>query len=152
LSEHKPVSSFGAYSARQLATLIGRLRSARSFKNFLVSQDETYVGRPEGRDNIFKFLRACEYGLPQHFAVIELFVKLQSKAADYSLFVGGLSSWFKPDILKELDEEGVPIQISERFYADGDTKASLKRRLKELPQTSGNGMTEFEQTWIQEAL
>lgn len=152
LSEHKPVVGFGAYNPPQLATLINRLRGATSLKSFLLSQDESYKGKPEGRDNIFKFLRACEYGLPQHFAVIELFVKQLVEGADYSLFVGGLSSWFKPEVLKELDEEGIPIQISEKFYEDGDTKASLKLRLNGLCQVNDNRLTEFERTWIEEAL
>lgn len=152
LSAHKPVVGFGAYNPRQLATLINKLRRAVSLKSFLLSQDKSYQGRPEGRDNIFKFLRACEYGLPQHFAVIELFVKQQVKRADYSLFVSGLSSWFKPEILKELDEEGIPIQISEMFHVDGDTKASLKQRLARLCQANDKRLTDFERSWIKEAL
>lgn len=152
LSEHKPVSSFGAFSPQQLTLLINKLRRATGMKSFLLSQDESYRGRPEGRDNIFKFLRACEYGLPQHFAVIELFVKQLADEADYSLFIGSISSWFMPEALKELDEEGIPIQISEQFYADGDTKASLKRRLKVLCEAEDRRMTDFERDWIMEAL
>lgn len=152
LCAHRQVSNFGAFSAKQLATLINLLRQSTSLRDFLILQDANYKGRPEGRDNIFKFLRACEYGLPQHFAVIELFVRQMRDGADYGLFVGSISSWFKPEILKELDEEGIPIQISERFYAEGDTKRSLKDRLAKLSKAQQSPMTEFEQKWIQDAL
>ena len=151
LCEHKPVHGFGAFSPKQLATLINMLRQANTLKSFLLQQDASYQGSPEGRDNIFKFLRGCEYGLPQHFAVIELFVKQLTDNADYSLFVGGLSSWFKPEVLKELDEEGIPIQISEKFHINGDTKASLKQRLAVLCQAEDTRLTNFERDWVREA-
>jgi hypothetical protein len=117
----------------------------------LLQQDRTFKGQPEGRDNVFQFLRACEYGLPQHFAVVELFMKQMSSDVDYRLFLGGISSWFKPEVLKELDEEGIPIQVSEKFHKDGDTKASLKRRLLDMCQAEDSRLTVFEQDWIMEA-
>lgn len=149
---HKPIGGFGAFSTRQLATLINKLRQAPTLKSFLLSQDESYKGRPEGADNIFKFLRACEYGLPQHFAVVELFVKQQVYGANYSLFVGSISSWFRPEVLKELDEEGIPIQISEQFHVEGDTKISLKSRLAEMCEGKDVRLSNFERDWIIEAL
>lgn len=152
ICEHKPVTSFGAFNDRQLATLINKLRQAETIKKFITEQDSGYQGRPEGRDNIFKFLRACEYGLPQHFSVAELFVKQILTGADYSLFIGGISSWFRPIILKELDEEGIPIQISERFYRDGDTKLTLKSRLVGLCIDGEDRLTEFEKDWILDAV
>lgn len=148
----KPASTFGAYNAKQLATLINKLRQAQTLKGFLLEQDKSYKGRSEGRDNIFKFLRACEYGLPQHLAVVELFVKQQVDGVDFSLFVGSISSWFKPEILKEMDEEGIPIQVSEQFYVDGDTKTSLKKRLALLCQRKDKRLTNFEREWIEEIL
>ncbi len=152
LTKVKPVSGFGAFSAKQLATLISKLRQAKSLRSFLLSQDETYQGRPEGRDNIFKFLRACEYGLPQHFSVIEMFVKQMASETDYSLFLGGISSWFRPEVLKELDEEGIPIQISEKIHVDGDTKSDLKLRLARLCDAGDERLTEFELEWMRDAL
>lgn len=146
------VDSFGAFSTRQLATLIDKLRKATSLKSFLLSQDQNYKGQPENRDNIFKFLRACEYGLPQNFALVELFVRQSSPQADYSLFLGSIGSWFQPEILKELDEEGVPIQISQAFYVDGDTKTTLRRRMSEAIQDPNVALSEFERDWLQQAL
>ncbi|MBD8878802.1 DEAD/DEAH box helicase [Roseibium polysiphoniae] len=127
--EPQKVGSFGAFNTRQLATLINKLRHATSLKRFLLDQDASYPGRPEEQDNIFKFLRACEYGLPQNFALVELFVRQIEPSADYSLFLGSVASWFRPEILKELDEEGVPIQISERFNVEGFSKSELRARL-----------------------
>ncbi len=146
------VGSFGAFNTRQLATLIDRLRKATSLKSFLLIQDLSYKGQPENRDNIFKFLRACEYGLPQNFALVELFVRQSSPQADYSLFLGSIGSWFQPEILKELDEEGVPIQISQAFYVDGDTKNTLRNRLYEAIQDPNGALSEFEREWLQQAL
>lgn len=146
------VGSFGAFNTRQLATLIDRLRKATSLKRFLLNQDQSYKGQPENRDNIFKFLRACEYGLPQNFALVELFVHQSSPQADYSLFLGSIGSWFQPEILKELDEEGVPIQISQAFYVEGDTKATLRNRLYEAIQDPKGALSEFEREWLQQAL
>ena len=149
---HQSVASFGAFNTRQLATLIDRLRKANSLKSFLLSQDQSYKGQPENRDNIFKFLRACEYGLPQNFALVELFVQQSSPQADYSLFLGSVGSWFQPEILKELDEEGVPIQISQAFYADGDSKMSLRNRLHQAIQDPKSALSEFEREWLRQAL
>ncbi|MDE4140956.1 DEAD/DEAH box helicase [Phaeobacter gallaeciensis] len=146
------VGPFGAFNTRQLATLIDRLRKATSLKSFLLDQDQSYKGQPENRDNIFKFLRACEYGLPQNFALVELFVRQSSPQADYSLFLGSIGSWFQPEILKELDEEGVPIQISQAFYVDGDTKTNLRNRLHEAIYNPKAALSEFEREWLQQAL
>lgn len=152
LCRHKKIDNFGAVSPRQLATLIDKLRKSMSMRDFLLSQDESYIGPLEGRDNIFKFLRACEYGLPQYFSIIELFVKKQSEFADYSLFLGGMSCWFMAEILKELDEESIPIQISERFYTKGDTKKTLKEKLYSLCHTQDENLTNFERQWLLDAL
>jgi late competence protein required for DNA uptake (superfamily II DNA/RNA helicase) len=152
ISKHKAINGFGAFSPKQLTLLINKLRQASTLKGFLLEQDRNYQGPPQGRDNIFKFLRACEYGLPQHFSVIELFAKQMDYKVDYSLFIGGISSWFRDEILKELDEEGIPIQVSERFYNDGDTKASLKVKLRYFCEQQSTSLTEFEKDWILEAL
>lgn len=146
------VGSFGAFSTRQLATLIDRLRKAVSLKDFIMNQDQTYNGKPENQDNIFKFLRACEYGLPQNIALVEVFVRQFSGHANYSLFLGSIGSWFQPVILKELDEEGVPIQISQAFYVDGDTKTTLRNRLYEAIQNPKVALSEFEREWLRQAL
>jgi late competence protein required for DNA uptake (superfamily II DNA/RNA helicase) len=148
----RPANKLGAYSIEQLTFRINKLRRQKTLKAFLLEQDATYSGQPEGRDNIFQFLRACEYGLPQHFVVVELFARQLAGGVDYSLFVGGISSWFKPVALKELDEEGIPIQVSEKLYTEGDSKTSLKQRLSTLCASEDPRLTSFEKDWIRDAL
>ncbi len=150
-SEQK-IDSFGAFSTRQLATLIDKLRKSKNIVDFLLNQDRSYKGKPESQDSIFKFLRSCEYGLPQNFALVEIFVRTHSPQVDYSLFIGSIASWFQPEILKELDEEGVPIQISQLFYVEGDTKTTLKNRMYEAIQNPMGRLSKFEREWLQQAL
>ena len=138
---------FGAFSAAQLTYFINDLRRASSMREFLLTYDSKYKGRPSAYDTVFKFLRACEYGLPQHFAVVELFVKQHAPATDYSLFIESISRWFKAEELKNLDEEGIPIQISERFY-EGEDKEQLVKKLLFHARGRSHELTEFEQMWI----
>lgn len=142
---------FGVFSAKQLTYFISSLRHTHLMKAFLNNYDAKYKGSAEGHDYVFKFLRACEYGLPQYFSVIELFVKQYDSEVDYSLFLHDLSRWFMPEELKNLDEEGVPIQISERFYSHGDTRVQLIEKLGRaaLGQSS---MSHFERSWVKAAL
>jgi len=148
----KNVRDFGAFSIKQLAFQIGNLRSHRSFRSFLIDHDLTFQGDLSAYDNIFKFLRACEYGLPQFFALVEIFVQKRFPHADYSYFVRELSRWFRNEALRNLDEEGVPIQISERFLQPGDDRNSLARRLSEIAVTGDTALTGFERTWLLAAL
>ncbi|MFS8977578.1 helicase-related protein [Cupriavidus necator] len=147
----RKASEFGAYTVNSLTYLINALRKARSMKAFLNEYDENYIGQPESYDNVFRFLRACEYGLPQWFSLVEAFVRASGRAADYSAFVQSLSRWFKAEILKNLDEEGIPIQISERFHVDED-KATLTEKLAALAQSQSDELTPFERDWIISAL
>lgn len=144
--------SFGAWSAPQLTFYIEQLRRSKTLRAFLLARDEGYTGKPEGHDAIFKFLRACEYGLPQFFNAVEMFVQQLDPLADYQLFIGSLSSWFRAEVLKELDEEGIPVQIAERFYVDGDSKNRLIEKLKEASSSSEDKLTDFEREWLADVL
>lgn len=142
------VRNFGAANPKHLATLINKLRQAESMKAFLVGQDEWYQGRPEDRDNIFRFIRACEYGLPQNFSVVEALVRQVHPEVDYSFFCEGIGRWFRPEILRELDEEGVPIQIGEKFHRDGDNKTTLRQRLRAACDDPNAQLSAFEREWL----
>ncbi|WP_404420470.1 DEAD/DEAH box helicase [Thalassospira australica] len=142
------VSTFGAFSDSQLTFQINMLRQSKTFKAFLLDIDDRYKGPDQSRDNIFKFLRACEYGLPQHFSLVELFLKQLGMPVDYSHFISGVTSWFRAEVLKELDEEGIPVQISERFYRPEETKQSLKQRLVSIARLGAHDLTDFERQWI----
>ncbi|MCM2573073.1 hypothetical protein NAT65_18465 [Achromobacter xylosoxidans] len=144
-------SEFGAFTPSQLTYLINALRLATSMREFLLDYDKKYNGKAEAHDNVFKFLRACEYGLPQHLAAVDMFVKQRSPQSDYSLFIQSISRWFKPEALKNLDEEGIPIQISERFYFN-ESKHALAQKLLLLARRKSERLTEFERKWILSAL
>ena len=60
-------------------------------------------------------------------------------------FVGSDSNskWRKNPVAGQ-DEEGIPIQVSEKFHKEGDTKVSLKQRLVALCQTEDARLTSFE--------
>ncbi|MGN3973661.1 DEAD/DEAH box helicase [Tsuneonella sp. SYSU-LHT278] len=143
---------FGAFSDKQLTLFISRLRHANTMRSFLLEYDQGFQGDRVGHDNVFKFLRACEYGLPQLFSVVEMFLKAEGHHVDYSLFLHDLSRWFRAEELKNLDEEGIPIQISERFYQEGDDRSALTERLTLVAQSSTSDLTEFERSWVTAAL
>jgi hypothetical protein len=150
--EVRKPNDFGARSYKQLSFFIHRLRMSHTMRTFLRSYDQSYRGDSKGYDNVFKFLRSCEYGLPQLFAVMEMFIKQDVIRVDYSLFLRELARWFRPEELKNLDEEGVPIQISERFYAASDTRESLMERLGYAVRTRSQALSSFERAWVAAAL
>ncbi|RQS68897.1 hypothetical protein DID96_18125 [Burkholderia sp. Bp8963] len=151
LCNERSPGEFGARTAKALTYFINALRMAGSMKSFLNEYDMKYQGMAENYDNVFRFLRACEYGLPQWFSLVEAFVKSAGFPADYGLFVQALSRWFLPEELKNLDEEGIPIQISERFHV-GESKAALTDRLAALAMSESTELTPFERSWILSAL
>ena len=70
---------------------------------------------------------------------------------NYSLFLAELPRWFRPELLRNLDEEGYPIQILERFYRNGDKRETLLYRLREATFQSDT-LNEFEKDWMSELL
>jgi hypothetical protein len=145
-------NEFGVFSAKQLTFFVSKLRQSKTIKEFLTQYDQGYRGSDVGHDNVFKFLRACEYGLPQLFSVVEMFVRLEGHQADYSLFLRDLSRWFRPEVLKNLDEEGVPIQISERFYRGLDDRKALVSALTAAVSFRTDALSDFERGWVASAL
>jgi hypothetical protein len=143
---------FGARTPSQLAFWISSLRSAKTLRQFLLDYDSNYQGDAMQRDNIFKFLRSCEYGLPQLFAVVELLIKEASPTVNYNYFLSELRRWFRPEVLQNLDEEGVPIQISERLLRPDDDRAALTSRLIDAVRSRSPSLTEFERQWLTAAL
>lgn len=145
-------SEFGVVSAAQLAFYLINLRSHDTLRGFFRSHSSTYRGAPSSQDNIFRFLRACEYGLPQLFSVVELFASRVRSTTNYSLFIAEMPRWFRAEVLKNLDEQGVPVQISERFLRRVDTMDSLRDRLLQEARGQGDTLTRFERNWILDAL
>ncbi|HZH09818.1 MAG TPA: DEAD/DEAH box helicase [Microvirga sp.] len=143
---------FGVKSPRQLAYFLKMLRLKRPMRMFFHWYAQSYLGSPSAQDNVFKFLRSCEYGLPQLFAVVELFAKKLDPEIDYSRFIVEMPRWFRPEILKHLDEQGVPIQISEKYFEAWDDITSLTSKLIAAAETNDEVLSEFERHWIIEAL
>lgn len=143
---------FGVTSANQLTMYINKLRSAGTMREFFRWHSQSYRGAPVQIDNVFKFLRAAEYSLPEYFSAIELFLQKLGQAPNYALLVGELPRWFRAEALKILEEQGVPIQISERFLAAGDSVTSLGGRLRELARSRSPRLSALEHAWILDAL
>ncbi|ODM74995.1 DEAD/DEAH box helicase [Bradyrhizobium elkanii] len=145
-------NEFGVRSAAQLAVYLTNLRTHGTLRGFFRWHSSSYRGAPRGQDNVFRFLRSCEYGLPQLFSVIELFAKRIQPKTNYGLFVAEMPRWFRMEVLKNLDEQGVPVQISERFLARNDTIDSLRRRLIQEARSSRDRLTPLEKQWVLDAL
>jgi hypothetical protein len=128
------------------------LRSHATLRGFFHWHSGNYRGQPHQQDNVFRFLRACEYGLPQLFSVVELFAKRIRPATNYSLFIAAMPRWFREEVLKNLDEQGVPVQISERFLSRNDTIEALRRRLIQQARNPRSELSAFERQWILDAL
>lgn len=152
ICEIRNVNEFGIRSAAQLAVYLTNLRSHGTLRGFFHWHSSSYRGEPRQQDNVFRFLRACEYGLPQLFSVVELFAKRIRPATNYGLFIAEMPRWFRAEVLKNLDEQGVPVQISERFLARDDTIDTLKRRLIQQARNSHSELTNFERQWVLDAL
>lgn len=63
-----------------------------------------------------------------------------------------MSRWFRNEALRNLDEEGIPIQISERFLRSGDDRSSLAQRLAQTAIKGHPQLTAFERSWLLAAL
>src|SRR5262249_44780676 len=101
----KRAQEFGCGSAKQLAMYISKLGSSPTMRLFYQWHSGSYLGEPTRLDNVFKFLRAAEYSLPELFAVVELFVQRAKIHANYALFLAELPRWFRADALKILEEQ-----------------------------------------------
>ncbi|MGY3078047.1 hypothetical protein ACVWZZ_004455 [Bradyrhizobium sp. LM6.10] len=64
LCEVRQANEFGVFSAKQLAMYLNNLRNNGTLRGFFRWHSGSYKGDPQRQDNVFKFLRACEYGLP----------------------------------------------------------------------------------------
>lgn len=145
---------FGCASARQLAMYISMLAQSPTMKAYYKWHSDTYRGQPEHVDNVFKFLRAAEYSLPEYFAVVELFARVASPKSpiQYTLLLAELPRWFRAEPLKILEEQGVPIQISERFLRAGDSVMTLGERLREVAKDKSGRLSAMERQWVNDAL
>ena len=143
---------FGCKTDKQLTLYINQLRGAATMRRFFLWHSSSFKGDVTGLDNVFKFLRAGEHSLPEFISLIQTYASRVFPDVDYSYLLGGLPNWFRPEELKILEEQGVPIQISERFLRDGDTVKNLGERLKSYAKLRDPRLSPFEREWILDAL
>lgn len=148
----KKPQEMGCASHKQLAKYIHELRKSNSLREFFLWHSASYRGEDDKFDGIFKFLRSVEYSLPEYFAAVQIMVQKTGYEANYDLFLAQMPRWFRADALKMLEEQGVPIQISERFLRTGDTVTSLADRLRSLAKRGSRKLSAFERIWILDAL
>lgn len=146
---------FGCFSASQLTLYINKLRMSRTLREFFLWHASTSRGSSTEFDGVFKFLRACEFSLPEYASAVETFIRHAGRAPDYTAFAAQMANWFRAEALKNLEEEGVPIQISERFLRSDDTARSLGNRLRHIALSGGedsSDLSTIERNWVLDAL
>lgn len=152
ISHVKRINDFGAVSYKQLAMYLHKLRTAGTMREFFLWHSSSFKGDADQIDGVFKFLRAAEHSLPDYFAVVDLLVRKAGGTSNYELFLATMPRWFRDEALKMLEEQGVPIQISERFLRKGDTVSTLGERLRALAEAQSPLLAPIEQAWILDAL
>lgn len=152
ISHVRRINDFGVFSYKQLGMYLHKLRSLNTMKEFFHWHSDSFKGDPEKIDGVFKFLRATEYSLPEYFAAIDLLLRKAGGSSNYDYFLAGMPRWFRAEALKMLEEQGVPIQISERFLLKDDTVTSLGVRLRKLADSEDDRLSEVERSWIIDAL
>lgn len=106
-------------SEKQMAWAWGKLGRNAPISEFLTwfqsvfSDDDTQGGI----DRAFEFLSSCEFNQATAVGAVNALVREISQAAavDYSFFIVELETWFRPAWMKELDEVGIPVPLSERL-------------------------------------
>lgn len=95
---------------------LGRIKTLPKFLSFFAGKFFT-DDRAAGIDAAFQFLQACEFTFPRTISAIEAIVHDLKPDADanYSPYMVGLETWFRPPWMKELDEAGIPLPLAERL-------------------------------------
>ncbi|MCX8492177.1 MAG: DEAD/DEAH box helicase [Cyclobacteriaceae bacterium] len=149
----QPSIQAGFSTPKHITYMVNDLSEAESIKIFF----HKYNNRTSNFSkypfaNIFKFLRACEFHFPNYIACIEILARRKFPDINYKLYIAKLSVLFRPEPVHILEEMGIPMQISERFYANGDDAKSLSLKLYKLAVSKDSKLSSFESEWIIEAL
>ncbi|NEU11569.1 DEAD/DEAH box helicase [Methylobacterium sp. BTF04] len=143
---------FGVRSPRQLAMWITKLRASTSMSEFFRWYSDGFTGDINEIDKVFLFLRSCEHSLPELFDAVQTFAIATGISADYSLLLDELPRWFRMDEVKQLEEQGVPMQITERFISSTDTLQDIRLKLFEASRNLDPKLSKIEQDWLTDAL
>ncbi|MFG1287488.1 DEAD/DEAH box helicase [Xanthobacter versatilis] len=103
----------GPHGAKQMTWMLWNLFKSKSITKFF---DLVFRGeRPMQADDVFSFLRSCEFSYPEAFMCLQAsIIGNRSRSPDYSFFVAGLENWFLPESVKSLEDIGFPIVLFER--------------------------------------
>ncbi|MEO6396644.1 MAG: DEAD/DEAH box helicase [Devosia sp.] len=116
---HARQDSVGIHTAKQVAWAWSQLGSIKTLPGFLHWFVHVFSrgDRRAGLDAAFQFLQACEFSFPRTIGAIQALVALDQTeiAPNYSVFAVGLENWFRPIWMKQLEEAGIPIPLSERI-------------------------------------
>jgi len=143
--------SIGLYTGGQVSWMWGMLQKCRTLAAFLRFFGRTFVREDEGEtvsdsvENAFKFLQACEYTFPTIIIAVEALVKSNSgdDTANYFPFVSSLENWFKPEWMKQIDEIGIPIPLSERLLPLIGDPVDRHEAMKRIFSLDLSGKDEF---------
>ncbi|WP_333815359.1 DEAD/DEAH box helicase [Tabrizicola sp.] len=139
------LSAKGDKSARltvkQMVWAWDKLMKLGSLPDFIQWFQETFSGDAvqEGIDRALEFLSSCEFNHATATAAVNRLVSelRPTLRADYSLYALQLESWFRQPWLKELDELGVPVPLSERlqdFVGRQNNYRDALRKMSELSE------------------
>ncbi|RIJ28648.1 DEAD/DEAH box helicase [Henriciella algicola] len=138
-----PFDKHGIRSARQFAFFANKLIRSSSIADFL-SEVANGDDVDESLDLAFNFLKGAEYSYIQPLEMLQEMVAAivgNPLAADYSKFLGDLTSWGLPGRSKALEDIGVPSPIIRKLIDlihvdDYEEAAADIRRIVEEQQPS----------------
>ncbi|BDL41827.1 DEAD/DEAH box helicase [Methylorubrum sp. GM97] len=150
----------GLHSAAQVGWAWSQLGQIHTFPSYLRWFSRTFGkdgNLSAGVDTAFQFLQACEFIFPRSIAAIEALVGHAMPRAKiaYSPFIVSLENWYRPVWLKQLDEAGVPIPLSERLrkrIGDVDDRAGAIAAIKNLDFNNLLEFGEIDRFIIEQAL
>lgn len=99
----------------------------------------------EGIERAFEFLSSCEFNHATAVAAVsELLREIDPTIdADYAFFTLELESWFRPPWVKELDEVGIPVPLSERLIPMLSRPTGYVEALVRIAQLSEEQLADF---------
>ena len=127
-------------SAKQMVWAWDKLQKLENLPNFIQWFQETFSSDAvqEGIDRALEFLSSCEFNHATATVAVNRLVSevRPTLRADYSLYALQLESWFRQPWLKELDEIGVPVPLSERLLHFVGRQDNYRDALKKMSELS----------------
>ncbi|MBT9247858.1 DEAD/DEAH box helicase [Gemmobacter fulvus] len=145
-------------SAKQTAWAWGKLLKLPNLGSFLLWFQTTFSSDEvqDGIERAFEFLGSCEFNQATSVAAVNaLILEINPNfKAGYSFFALQLESWFRPPWMKELDEMGIPVPLSERllrYLGRPDDYAAALSAIASLPIDEIKGLSSIDRLLIRRA-